>query len=146
MHRTTVWFKFCCSVTSANLCLFSLYFLSYILCLFSPKPRSILDPKMLGLQSVGWVVAHFLIRSLYIYTLLSCCVFCTPPYWGAGRGNVKSMLFLWHTASLWVLCSIWHTTESKFIYKMPYGLTTSATELKLFEINCAKLIMKLNGT
>lgn len=46
--------------------------LFYIVRFFSPQPRSLLDPKLLGLQTGGWVVARFSIRSVQNYANLSC--------------------------------------------------------------------------
>lgn len=51
-------------------------FLFYILCFFSLQPRSLLDPKVLGLQSGGWVVAHFLIW-FTITQIWTAVLFCT---------------------------------------------------------------------
>lgn len=95
--------------------------LSYILCLFSPQPRSILDPKLLGLQSGGWVVAHMLIWSVRNCTNLSSCAVLHPLCWGTCSRYVTNTLIIDMKPQLEYCapCFVPHITERRLIYKVP---------------------------
>lgn len=122
----------CCCLICVSWCTLNLPCISrFTLCtFFSLQPRSILDPKVLGLQSGGWVVFRSDPDLVHNSTNLSCYAVLYPPScWGTCRRNITDMLILWHSAPIkgFMLSVLWHTTERKWIYKLLNAFTTSAT-------------------
>ncbi len=98
----------------------------YIVCFFFLQPRSLLDPKVLGLQAGGWVVAHFWSDRLTITHIWAAVLFCMfmlrhmwqKYYWRADLLECSPNKGILPP----VLC---HTTWTRWIYRMPHAFIMS---------------------